>query len=209
VADIKKFFEEAKRRYTVNDLQNPSSRILFILESPHKEEIKFDVPLAGLSGKSMAKELFKRTDILPMGKYLKELEKEKVSSVYGIVNVSPFPLQKSAYPDAGFAAKYAEELQIAEAVRVSGAKYFKDPDKELFHSLLVQDLEHRLNDYLTKETVLVPCGKFAEKYIKETRLEHDSKVIWGVPHPSYNSWARTRYQEVIQQVRDEGVKKTS
>jgi hypothetical protein len=202
MANILSFFEDAKTKYSVSDLLTEHSYILFILESPHKEELKFDVPLAGSSGKSMAKVLFNKSDILPMGKHLKELIRSKKDSIYGIVNVSPFPLQKSAYPDSGFIQKYEKELNIAESVRISTAKTFKDKEKEHMHFMLLQDFQERLKRYVTPETVIVPCGRFAEKYLNQTPIIEKVDVIRGVPHPSYNSWSRQRYQDAIQRIRE-------
>lgn len=205
---IKEFFEDAKISYSVNDLVR-DSKVIFILESPHKEELKAGVPLAGLSGRSMAKELFLQEDILPMGKYLKQLTENKKQTIYGIVNVCPFPLQQSAYPVKEFVQLYNEELEIAEAIRKSTATTFKDENKALFHKLLINDFENRLLRALKEDTIVVPCGKFAEKYVNQLAIKDKLNIIKGVPHPSYNSWSRERYRNVIDIVRDQGKKRTS
>ncbi|RZT22808.1 uracil-DNA glycosylase family protein [Fictibacillus sp. BK138] len=205
---IKEFFEKAKASYSVPDIvQDP--KMIFILESPHKEELKAGVPLAGLSGRSMAKELFLQEDILPMGKHLKQLAKDKRQIFYGIVNVCPFPLQESAYPDRGFVQRFKGELQIAEAIRKSSASQFRDEDKKLFNKLLIQDFRDRLIKTIEDDSIIVPCGKFAERYVNQLAMKDKLNIIKGVPHPSYNSWSRERYKDVIQTVRDQERIRTS
>jgi hypothetical protein len=205
---IREFFEKAKMRFKVDDIIC-HSKIIFILESPHKEELKAGVPLAGLSGRSMAKELFLKEDILPMGKHLKQLAEDKKRTIYGIVNVCSFPLQKTAYPDDEFVRIYQNELEIAEAVRRSTATAYKDDHKAVLHELLINDFQNRLLKTIEEDTIIVPCGKFAEKYVNQLAIKDKLNIIKGVPHPSYNSWSRERYKEVIQNVRDQGKKRTS
>ncbi|MCM3719597.1 uracil-DNA glycosylase family protein [Fictibacillus phosphorivorans] len=206
--NINKFFEKAKASYSVPDIAlHPT--IIFILESPHKEELKSGVPLAGLSGRSMAKELFLKEDTLPMGKYLKKLADNKTQMFYGIVNVCPFPLQESAYPDKEFVQRYKNELQITEAIRKSTAKHFRDENKELFHKLVLKDFEERLLSTVEDDSIIVPCGKFAERYVNQLTIKDKLNIIKGVPHPSYNSWSKERYRDVIQTVRDQEKKRTS
>jgi hypothetical protein len=205
---IKEFFEKAKASYSVPDIAH-DPKMIFILESPHKEELKAEVPLAGLSGRSMAKELFLQEDILPMGKYLKQLAEDKRQCFYGIVNVCPFPLQESAYPDKEFVQRFKEELQIAEAIRKSTANQFRDENKGLFNQLLTHDFQDRLLRTMAEDSIIVPCGKFAEKYVNLLAIKDELNIIKGVPHPSYNSWSRERYRDVIQTVRDQEKKRTS
>ncbi|ANX12457.1 hypothetical protein ABE41_010585 [Fictibacillus arsenicus] len=205
---IKEFFEKAKASYSVPDIAR-DSKMIFILESPHKEELKAGVPLAGLSGRSMARELFLQEDILPMGKYLKQITENNKQTFYGIVNVCPFPLQQSAYPEKQFIQKFKGELEIAEAIRKSTANQFKDENKALFNKLLIHDFQDRLKRTMEDDSIIVPCGKFAEKYVNQLAMRDKLNIIKGVPHPSYNSWSRERYRDVIQIVRDQDKKRTS
>ncbi len=207
--NITSFFNEAKSLYSVGDITTKETEILFILESPHKEEIKAGVPLAGLSGRSMAKELFAEEEILPMGKLLKQFILDKKETVYGIVNVCPFPLQQTAYPESEFVDAFKDEIQIAEAVRISSAKLFKDESKAAFDKLLVENFEKRLSLLIKENTIIVPCGRFAEKYVNKLSIKDHLTIIHGVPHPSYNSWSRERYKEVVLKLREEGKRRTS
>ena len=207
--DIHSFFEEASERYRVQDLISEHTNMIFILESPHKEEIKFGVPLAGLSGRSMAKELFAVEDSPPMGKVLKQYIDEKKKTVFGIVNVCPFPLQGAAFPDHTFVNRYRDEIKVAEAVRTSSVKVYKDEARAHFDQLLLNQFESRLTSLIKENTVIVPCGRFAEKYVNKLSNKDRLTILEGVPHPSYHSWSRDRYQEVINKVREEGKKRTS
>lgn len=207
--NIHSFFNDAKSLYSVQDITTKETEIIFILESPHKEEIKAGVPLAGLSGRSMAKELFLEEEILPMGKFLKQSIVDKKKTIYGIVNVCSFPLQQTAFPDPQFVEKYKDEIQVAEAVRLSTAKRFKDSSKDTFDKLLIANFEDRLSSLLKSHTIIVPCGRFAEKYVNKLSIKDQLTFIHGVPHPSYNSWSRERYHDVINKLREEGKKRTS
>jgi hypothetical protein len=209
LVDIHSFFEEASSLYSVQDLISEHTNMIFILESPHKEEIKSGVPLAGLSGRSMAKELFEVEETLPMGKLLKQYINENKKTVFGIVNVCPFPLQGTAFPDQTFVNRYSGEIKVAEAVRTSSMKVFKDESRAEFDQLLLHHFESRLTTLLTENTLIVPCGRFAEKYVNKLTNKESLTIIEGVPHPSYHSWSRDRYQEVINKVREEGKKRTS
>jgi hypothetical protein len=206
---IKEFFEQARSCYNVNDIVTDQSKIIFILESPHKEELKAGVPLAGLSGRSMAKELFLEREIEPMGVLLNKLAKENKDSVYGIINVCPFPLQKSAYPDESFVQEFNAEIEVGEAIRKSTALLFKDEDKNELHQMIVTFFERRISAIATESTIIIPCGRFAEKYVNILSNKDHLNIINGVPHPSYNSWSRERYKDIIQEVRDTGKQKTS
>ncbi|MFG6495231.1 hypothetical protein P8610_07730 [Fictibacillus sp. UD] len=206
---IHSFFTDAKSLYSVQDITTKETEIIFILESPHKEEIKAGVPLAGLSGRSMAKELFLEEEILPMGIFLKQAILNKKKTIYGIVNVCPFPLQQTAFPDSVFVDKYKDEIQIAEAIRISSAKLYKDENKAAFDKLLVENFEYRLSSLIKENTIIVPCGRFAEKYVNKLSIKEDLTILCGVPHPSYNSWSRERYRGVIHELREEGKKRTS
>ncbi|WP_137789562.1 hypothetical protein [Bacillus sp. E(2018)] len=207
--DIQSFFDEALSLYSVQDIISEHTNMIFVLESPHKEEIKSGVPLAGLSGRSMAKELFEVEDTLPMGKLLKQYINENKKTAFGIVNVCSFPLQGSAFPDDSFVNRYSDEIKVAEAVRTSSVKVFKDECRAEFDQLLLHHFESRLTSLLKGNTLIVPCGRFAEKYVSKLSIKESLTVLEGVPHPSYHSWSRERYQEVISKVREEGKKRTS
>ncbi|MBY6035931.1 hypothetical protein KUV80_04680 [Fictibacillus nanhaiensis] len=203
------FFEKAKENYAVEDITTEDTKMLFILESPHKEELKAGVPLAGLSGRSMAKELFMEQSIDPFGKHLKQLIEKNKPTIYGILNVCSFPLQSSAYPDQDFVKEFQKELKIAEALRISSAKRFSEQEKAMLHSMITDNFQSRLLAAIKEDTIIVPCGKFAEKYVTALSDQISLTIIGGVPHPSYNSWARERYKELIHKIREEGKKRTS
>ncbi|MGZ4112033.1 MAG: hypothetical protein ACXVP5_06290 [Tumebacillaceae bacterium] len=51
-------YNELAAGYRVPDLIEDESRFLFLLESPHVQELKFGAPVSGTSGISMTKHLF-------------------------------------------------------------------------------------------------------------------------------------------------------
>ncbi|MFC7370717.1 uracil-DNA glycosylase family protein [Fictibacillus iocasae] len=190
-------FLEAKHRYSVHDLYKDPPALLFVLESPHKEELKHGVPVAGSSGRSMTK--FLLNENVPFGLRLKEhpslLEK------MGIVNVCPFPMQRSAINDEEWKQNNSSFLEHVEKIRTSASISFKDKERAVLHNILLQDFKERLKTAASNETTIVPCGKFAGRYVSLANKEQTYSVLEGVPHPSYNSWGRERYQEVLMQVK--------
>lgn len=79
--------------YKVKDLNIDKVDLewLFVLESPHNDEIENDYPVAGASGKDMAKVLFENNvGDLSLGKLVQDGD-----SKIGIMNVSRVPLKKT------------------------------------------------------------------------------------------------------------------
>ena len=71
-------------KFIVEDLYSGEDvEILFILESPHTDEVKYQYPVAGNSGREMSDILFNRGDI-PIGFIVKHIE-------YCLLYTSPSP----------------------------------------------------------------------------------------------------------------------
>ncbi len=64
-------------------------KILFVLESPHKEEVKTNIPLVGNSGSDVSAFLYGKEETQAFGKKISNFSSKKI----GIMNVSNIPLQ--------------------------------------------------------------------------------------------------------------------
>lgn len=206
-------YKELSHTHLVPDLVLPSARLIFILESPHVQELKFGTPVSGSSGASMSKHLFGTEYAkFPLGLLFKE-NVEAPTHVpplnglhrIGLMNVSNIPLQGSAYSNL---ARTSEDhignwIRAMEHVRTGNqADEFRDRTANDVQTELANFLRGKLQSLTTRQCVLVPCGKFAQKFFRLADVHsEDWRVIAGVPHPSYNSWDRDRYQAVVEQVK--------
>lgn len=86
-------YKELKKKYKVKHLLNDYKEFLFILESPHIDELLNEAPVSGSSGKTMSKVLFGDEVKIPIGIKLK---KEPNSNI-GIMNICSIPMQRLAY----------------------------------------------------------------------------------------------------------------
>lgn len=170
-------------------------RTLFILESPHKEEIEFEYPAAGQTGKNMSRVIL-NNDKIAFGKLL--FDKDALVSEYGIFNSCQFPL--------GIPEKLNEsELEIAGLKCVHQTKNRHDNYRRLkLYLASIENLDQiitykeRLNHIIQSSPsieTLVFCGFISQAiflqlypmvepppYNKPTTLK--TKKILFVNHPS-------------------------
>lgn len=193
-------FIKLQKKYRVEDLVNKETKVIFILESPHKDEIKFGVPVAGRAGGTMTKILL--GDDIPLGRYLKCSWDKNQHLNYGVMNVCNIPMQRSAYGTDGEDQSLEEFYNTIEKVRTSNSKRpYKDKEMDILDKQIKRDFELKMEKLKGNELLLIPCGKFAEKYLREVVLSENLEVIWGIPHPSYNSWSREKYKPIIEKMK--------
>lgn len=174
-------------------------KFLFIAESPYFNELYYQVPLAGNSGKSITKFIRqyiskKIPENYPFGPYIKNYN----NANFGIMNCTTYPLSKKVYENFELLdVNNTDKINQFESIRQYPQRFkVKDSlnnDVSTYKELL-QDFEYRLNKYHKKNSnfTIISCGKLSEKFIQnlshsnsQILLEH--KVI-QVPHPSYNQW---------------------
>ena len=82
----------------IKDILNDNSRLAFICESPHVDELKCGYPLAGYSGKEISKYLINDASI-SIGNVAnsESLRRRLGLSAFSILNVSQLPMQRNAY----------------------------------------------------------------------------------------------------------------
>lgn len=180
---------ESLKDYFVNDLVYEDTQVVFVLESPHTEEVKNGYPVAGKSGKDMSKVLFGCDEAF--GKLVYE---QSIKNI-GIVNVCNFPLQKSAYKNADL-----KELDFFEKIR-QNPKLRKN-DKIGINErvgIMMSDFSTRLNKHKDKKIIL--CGNFAQNCFENYLNRDDFQAVLYVPHPSFNNWKKEKYLKVIEELK--------
>ncbi|MGB8955124.1 MAG: hypothetical protein WCC10_07105 [Tumebacillaceae bacterium] len=196
MSDWKSVFDELAKEYRVPDLVPEPCTFLFLLESPHVQELKHGAPVSGSSGISMTKHLFgDRFGKEPLGIVVKNQRVDKV----GLMNVCQIPMQAVAYGDEELKAKYAEFLAILERVRSTNNKMsYADSNWNDVQEILVENLRHRLGLLTERNLHVVPCGKFAQKFFRLADVQSPKwRVLEGVPHPSYNGWSKSEYAAAV------------
>lgn len=101
-------------------------KTLFILESPHTEEIELLYPAAGKAGKNMSRNILGNSEI-PFGKLLKERD-WRIKN-YGVFNTCHFPLGKP-------------ELLVGKELEIAGIKCVLQSENR-------NDNYHRMNKFLS------------------------------------------------------------
>ncbi len=180
---------ESLKDYFVNDLVYDNTEVVFVLESPHTEEVKNGYPVAGKSGNDMSKVLFGADEAF--GKLIYE---QRIKNI-AIVNICNYPLQKSAYKNPDM-----PELKQFEKIRQNPKlrKYDKDGINAVVKPMM-DDFAKRLSKYKDKKIVL--CGNFAQSAFDSILDETQFKKILRVPHPSFNNWKKEKYVDVIEELK--------
>ncbi|MCL6593829.1 MAG: hypothetical protein K6T31_07625 [Alicyclobacillus sp.] len=198
---------ELARSYEVPDLVLPSADLIFILESPHIQELKYRAPVSGASGATMTKHLFGPAYArFPLGILVKKNAEEQKNrprlNRIGLINVCNIPMQASAYRHPHVHQTYRPWLEALEYIRAANHRdTVTDALHQAVQTVLTEHLRAKLLSLVPRRCTLVPCGRFAQKFFRLANVHSDHwQVIHGVPHPSYNSWDRPQYAGVVRQV---------
>ncbi|WLR52581.1 hypothetical protein LC040_06725 [Bacillus tianshenii] len=206
--DFRNIMNSLSKEYLVPDANVEQASLIFILESPHVQEVKNGVPVAGASGATMTKHLVGAEQKTPLGllvkKYVEHNEAEEVENI-GLMNICQLPMQRAAYQKNDI-EQLNDFFDIVEGIRTSNhKKEFKDETWNDMQKVILNHFLKRLKELENKSYTLVPCGRFAQKFFQMAMEHVDSsswKVIDDVPHPSYNSWSRERYRNAVKQVQE-------
>jgi hypothetical protein len=187
-------FQEIAAEYRVPDLLPDNARIVFLLESPHTQELLHGVPVAGLSGGSMAKHLLGVS-----GKLGVVVKSDPERYGIGLMNVCPIPMQTNAYADTSVQpAAHGAFFPVLEGLRASRKKGLELSDWNELQALILDNLRTRLRALVDRSLLFVPCGAFAQKYFELADVRSPNwRIVPDVPHPSFNNWDKERYRETI------------
>lgn len=204
----KEYEELASKHYLISDIILPETSVIFLLESPHTQEIAYGAPVSGSSGLSMTKHIFgEKLEKYPFGRILlSNQNREKrnpIISRLGLMNVCNIPLQGSAY-DEEDRNKYRLLIKEFEYIRVNNQRdSFSSKETNEVQSLILDKLRARLNVLKGRHLFFVPCGRFAQKFIRLAGVSDDNwALVRDVPHPSYNNWSKATYAKSIQNLKD-------
>lgn len=201
-----KQYEELKKKYKVEHLLNDNKEIIFILESPHIDELLNQAPVSGLSGKAMSKVIFGDEEKTPLGIKTK---KEPTSKI-GIMNICCIPMQRIAYSNPEVTKmygafddeKYSDFFEIIEKLRTGTKEKYKDTLRNDMQEVILTDFKNELKHIKNKELVIIPCGKTAEVFFEIAGVKSEKWTIMsGVPHPSFGNWHKSKYSEKIKEVK--------
>ncbi|GGB51811.1 hypothetical protein GCM10011502_26200 [Oceanisphaera marina] len=178
-------------KFKVDDLtsKNNISQIIFILESPHKDEYIHSHPIAGQAGTRLLS-LLKRVGAIPndipnkpLGCLIKSGEILNIS----IMNASPFPLDKNFYCQQACNSKMVDALaEIKNRLQKHTQTVYKP--REGVESKLCNDFSERLRNMIADKTkVIIPLGHVASNFVKSVQ-GINCKVHFGVMHPSAREW---------------------
>lgn len=199
-------FDTLANRFYVQSIVTEQSKLIFVLESPHVQEVKFGAPVSGASGATMSKHLFGERYNKPLGRLVKKnMDEQKdrpALNAIGLMNVCGIPMQRAAYKDRNLTEQYREFFDIMEKVRQNNHQdTFQNESWNALQNLILDRFRDRLEKQKKHECTLVPCGRFAQKFFRLAGVTSTNwYVIDNVPHPSYNSWDRERYRPAVKQV---------
>lgn len=182
-------------------------RVIFLLESPHRDEIRCGYPLAGRSGRRMTSDLVCGHQLAQVdaGTPLGRLVRDNQINWLAVMNVSCLPLQKEAYRDVETRSAAVRTLWCAfEEIR---GKAMEAPDgRELdlcpiacnVYKVILEDLACRIGQIRGRQPKIFPFGKVARASLSEAR--RISPSVRDLPasdipvrHPA--AWHRGRYDD--------------
>ncbi|MEA1955406.1 MAG: hypothetical protein U9N02_02810 [Campylobacterota bacterium] len=176
------------KNYFVNDILHEETKTIFVLESPHTQEVKNGYPVAGKSGFDMSSVLF------GIDESFGKLVRDKKVDAMGIVNICNYPLQMSAYDIVP-----NEDMQFFEKIRQNPKLRKKvNPINDAIKKMM-DNFKSRLEMHKDKKIVL--CGNFAQSAFDSVFSEDEFNEVLRVPHPSFNNWKKAKYKEVIEKLK--------
>lgn len=203
---FKKIIEILSEHYSIQPIIPKTATFIFILESPHVHELKHQAPVAGSSGKTMASTLLGESFNKPLGLLIKENIasgfKSKRLNKIGIMNVSNIPLQRKAYENPTLIQRYDTFFNLLEKLRTTNQKTtYTSAEMMELQQVLLMWFNQQLETLVDWNCTIVPCGRFAQKFYHLSTVRGDGwKVIYDVPHPSYNSWNQAKYKQKIEEL---------
>jgi hypothetical protein len=188
----------SENKYKVEDIipeNREKLKVLFVFESPYKQELINGYPVAGGSGKTISKFLNKIDDAIPanipFGQFMTFFKDVR----FGIANCSNYPMDKAAYETDSDVPFPPEDLDIIRKKLTSSGKVGKSLDET--YSKMRQDFKLRIEKYIEDKTIIIVlCGKIAHNFYHDSELSLPNKVI-SVPHPSRNQWVYKKFEDIM------------
>ncbi|HIF9171901.1 TPA: hypothetical protein ACX6PS_000536 [Photobacterium damselae] len=171
--------------FRVEDVISPNSDIIFILESPHHQEVRNGYPAAGDTGINMSKILFNKEE--PIGLLLKE--KKPLNKTITLMNSSRLPLQKVCYGKLTLPDKFVTFLNIRTFQKDQNSSEKEKMKRELNSDVgrkAINSFRCRLNNCLSlsPNAKLIVCGIIAQSFFEVTtslqgKYRYSKQVKWN------------------------------
>ncbi|MBW9120783.1 hypothetical protein JNB63_11825 [Microbacterium trichothecenolyticum] len=167
-------------------------RLLFVLESPHVDELDVGRPVVGGAGKSALRFL---QGVNWAGASLGEFVVGKHALRDGrlaVMNVSTIPLQREAFARTAATPDLSpqEWKWLGVTFRNSRARTVDAtgvPPADAIGGMLLDGLQERVDQLgLDAACTIVACGRFAQRYVRQ--LNGLPRKPLAVPHPANNQW---------------------
>lgn len=189
------------RRWHVPDLvpSNGAAELVFVFESPHVDELKTRLPVAGAAGKSALRFLLpNQAKDLSLGRFVQQSHAAGDDRI-AILNVSNVPMQAAAFVDIEAPDLGEGEWALIERVRRSRARSMssmRGAGTQAISEVLVDGLRKRLSGVAPGfEGRVVAAGNFAQRVVAAAFPDLTPDPL-RVPHPSFNQWNRMANQNL-------------
>ena len=179
------------RKYAIDDLIiSPSQlKVLFVLESPHKDEFIHLHPVAGSTGEKLSY-LFKSQGFLntfnqkdPIGCQIKKLNYPYL----GIMESSNLPMDKSFYPCflSRGDCKFIQNISYAKTKLERRIQKNYIPNG-IVEKYLVKDFSTRLSSLQQSNSgiIIISFGHISANFLNVARVNH-----FNLPHPTGRNWS--------------------
>ena len=183
-------------RWHVPDLvpMGRTAELVFVFESPHVDELRTRLPVAGAAGKSALRFLLPDSPKdLSLGRFVQQSHDAGDDRI-AILNVSNVPMQAAAFVDVESPDLEKEEWARIEKARKSRARLIssvRSAEARAIFEVLVEGLRRRCSGAATNsDGRLVAAGTFAQRVVTAA-LPDLTPTPLNVPHPSFNQWNRT------------------
>lgn len=169
---------------------------IFILESPHVDEIQNGIPLSGPAGKVAFESIFPSSNDsdMTLGRYIAE---GRINA--SIINISDIPLQKLAYKNG---EDVEDELIIShldwkkiERIRQSGSL-----GDDIYSKFIKSSFQFRYNRLIKKlendNYKIISCGRCSNKIVREV-VGTDFAQLELIYHPAQGWWTSARWSNIV------------
>lgn len=171
--------------------------LVFLLESPHTDELVSKHPVAGAAGRDALAILLGQTrGTQSLGLFVKD-NIDAGDARVAILNVSTVPLQEKAFkPRAKICAPPLSDWNVLDDMRDAkkAARVAVSPTAQAVIAALHVDLQRRMREVpMATGCIVAVCGGFAHPFGRALRLAPRQRLI-EVRHPSNNWWLESTGQ---------------
>lgn len=176
-----------------------AAELVFVFESPHVDELKARLPVAGAAGKSALRFLLPGAPKeMSLGRFVHQRHDAGDDRI-AIVNVSNVPMQKAAFVDSEPPDLGEGEWTLIKRVRQSTARSVSSmrvAETRAVSEHLVDGLRRRLSRIATgSDGRVVAAGAFAQRMVDAAFPDLRPRPL-RVPHPSFNNWHKMANQNL-------------